>query len=65
MGVVVIYTRCFSFKKILTTYQIVHLSAFLSKSIPKFKTIFLVDAQKVIVPKFSIQIGLLPCEIYN
>lgn len=65
MGVVVIYTQCFSLKKRSTTYQIVHLLAFLSKSIPKLKSIFLEDAQKVIVPKFSFQIGLLPCEIYN
>ena len=56
MGLVIIYMRCFNFKKILTTYKVVHLSAFLSRTISKFENVLLEDAREVIVPKFSIQV---------
>lgn len=43
----------------------VHLSALLSRAISKFEGVLLEDTWEVIVPKFSIYIGLLPHEIYN
>lgn len=52
------------FLKILTIYKVVHWLALLPRAVSKFKRVLLKDTE-VTVPKFSVYIALLLCEIYT